>query len=417
MSFFRESNCRACGNELESVFDLGNIYPSTFLDGEASAFVEPVPLILARCKHCQLVQLKHTVDLDLMYKQWYWYKSSLNKSMREDLHSLAKSALMNARLQSGDIVVDIGANDGTLLSYYAPFDLKRVGFDPASNIAEEAARNCDVFINDYFTDTNYPFKKKAKIVTSVAMFYDLPHPPSFVEGVRSILHEDGIWILQMTDLTSMLRVNAFDNINHEHLEYYTLNWLVDFISTFCLDVFRAEYNQVNGSSLRLYVCHTGKREIDESVPRLLEEERAFLNLSHDPLCSFKERIYTAQMKITNKLMSIFWEDQIVYGMAASTKGNTLLQAWGIDSQLIRKIADVNPDKFGRRTIGSNIEIISDEQAMSENPDYYFVLAWHFIGNFLERYRDYLERGGKFIVPLPEPRIYYLEGEEVRWTSL
>jgi len=415
---YNEVNCRVCGGELKTVFDLGEFYPSAFLDGDPTPFTEKVPLILGQCKSCDLVQLKHTVDLNAMYRS-YFYRSSLNQSMQKALFDVARSAMLNARLGSGDIVVDIAANDGTLLSYYAPYDLKRVGFDPALNVAEDAIRHCDLFVNDYFTDANYPYKQKAKIITSIAMFYDLPDPCGFVQGVKSILHDDGIWILQLTDLTSMLKINAFDSICHEHLEYYTLTWLVEFLSTFSLDTFRVEYNQVNGGSVRLYICHTGQREIQTSVHDQLRSEQIYLESFEDPLIAFKERIYSAQLKVVHKLIDFQWNGITIYGMAASTKGNTLLQAWGIDNTLIPKIADVNPDKFGRKTIGTEIQIISDEQALEENPDTFFILAWHFVDFFLDKYQSYLQLGGRFMVPLPEPRIYGwnpLSGK-IEWESI
>lgn len=407
MSFYHEVHCRACGGALDPVLELGRLYPSAFVTEDQNGFSEKVPLTLARCAKCELVQLLHTVDLDLMYRNYY-YRSGLNQSMQKALFDVAKSAMLNARLEEGDVVCDIAANDGTLLSYYAPFAVTRIGFDPALNIAEEAMRHSDVFINDYFTDTNYPYKKKAKIITSIAMFYDLPDPCSFVQGVKSILHEDGIWILQLTDLTSMLKINAVDNICHEHLEYYTLRWLVDFLFTFSLDVFRVEANQVNGGSIRLYVCHAGSREIQENVHDHLRSEAIYLNSFGDPLLAFKGRIYSYQFVICHLLGRLRGENKTVYGMAASTKGNTLLQSWGIDSQLIEKIADVNPEKFGKKTIGSNIEIVSDEQALNEKPDYFFLLAWHFEGFFTEKYRDYLREGGAFIVPLPYPHLVTID---------
>lgn len=327
----------------------------------------------------------------------------------------------NLETQSHSYVVDNfvvhNCNDGTLLSYYAPFAVTRIGFDPALNIAREAEIHSDLFINDYFTAAAYPLKQKAKIITSIAMFYDLPDPSTFAQDVRSILHPDGIWIIQLSDLVSMLQHNAFDAICHEHLEYYSLSWLVGFLSTFSLDVFQVEYNDVNGGSLRLYICHTGARDIQPMVETQLRAEQMYLSSFPDPMRAFKARIYGFEFMTLHLLHQLRDERKSVYGMAASTKGNTLLQMYGIDSRLIQKIADVNPDKFGCHTIGSNIEIISEQEALFQQPDYFFLLAWHFLPFFVEKHRPYLESGGRFIVPLPEPRIYSFENGELGWRSI
>jgi len=213
--------CRLCGSTLETVLDLGYIYLNDFV--EEGANIVSAPLTLVKCKDCELVQLKDTPDLDLLYRQ-YWYQSSLNKSMVEALQDVVDNIEARVDLQPGDVVIDIGCNDGTMLGQYYEPELYKIGFDPALNLAKKAKKHCTVFHNTYFGDTSIE-TPMAKVITSIAMFYDLEDPHTFVELVKRSLDPDGIWVVQFTDLLSMFKINAFDNICHEHLEYYSFKVL------------------------------------------------------------------------------------------------------------------------------------------------------------------------------------------------
>jgi NDP-4-keto-2,6-dideoxyhexose 3-C-methyltransferase len=405
MRITEQKECRICKGELERVLDLGNIYPSGFLkDDEKVSEDMKAPLILDRCKECGLVQLEHTIDLDSMYKKQYWYSSGLNKSMVSSLYDIVMDIERKITLDDGDTVVDIGCNDGTLLSQYS-LDLVKIGFDPAPNLS---CRNCDMFVNDYFDANNYMLNTKAKVITAIAMFYDLPDPNKFVADVKSILSDDGIFVIQFTDLLSMFKATAFDNICHEHLEYYRLEDVMKLLRSNGLDVIDVSYNDVNGGSVRITACHDGAYLPSYSVASsLTKEHNFFLENTFETFKNDIEKscehlgIFVYGAKVTGKKTIL---------LGASTKGNTLLQICQITEEFIPYAAEVNKEKFGLRTIGSNIKIISEDEALAINPDYFVVPVWHFENNLLanEKIRNYINNGGYLIFPLP---VFHVVGKD------
>ncbi len=397
-------NCRVCGGLLEEVLDLGELYPSAFV--ENSDNLVKVPLVLTRCKECTLVQLRHTTELDLMYRQ-YWYRSGLNKSMIKDLEDIVRDIEGRVTLGDGDVVVDIGCNDGTLFSFFTN-RVTTIGYDPAYNLAEYAKKTCDYFINDYFP-AKYPISTKAKVITSIAMFYDLEDPNDFVTEIKKILADDGIWVIQFTDLLSMFSINAFDNICHEHLEYYSLRFLVDFMRERGLEVFSAGYNEVNGGSLRIFVSYLGVYEVEQSVYSALDGEQNYLDSFDDPFRAFSDRVEEIKIKVKGFVVDAVARGESVYVLGASTKGNSLLQIFEIDNSLVPFAAEVNAEKYGLKTVGTGIEIVSQEEALMKNPEYFLVLPFHFRSTFEVVMADYINRGGSLIFPLPHPEIVSKDG--------
>ncbi len=399
--------CRLCGSELEIVLDLGNMYLNNFVvNGQT---INSAPLTLAKCKHCELVQLKDTPDLDLLYRQ-YWYQSSLNKSMVASLQDVVDNVEARADLQPGDVVIDIGCNDGTMLGQYKTEDLYKIGFDPALNLANKAKHHCTMFYNTYFGDTsiNTPM---AKAITSIAMFYDLEDPHTFVELIKKSLLTDGIWVVQFTDLLSMFKINAFDNICHEHLEYYSFKVLRNLFEQHDLEVFDVSTNSVNGGSIRMYIGWKDLRHVAPAVHELEKEERDYMNSFDDPFKAFAERTGNIRKIVMKFLEDSRADGKTVFAMGASTKGNTLLQYFNIDNEQIPYAAEVNKDKFGKKTVGTNIAIMSESAALALNPDYFIVLPWHFINTLLKIHEPYLKKGGKLVVPMPDPTVYeYKDGK-------
>jgi SAM-dependent methyltransferase len=404
--------CRVCGSRhLSPVIDLGeqHLQGSFIKPGRPLPPQRKLPTMLVRCdvskdeNGCGLLQLAHSFPIEVLYAN-YWYRSGVNETMRNHLAGIAAKAM--ALVPADTLrVVDIGCNDGTLLRCY-PGSFERIGVDP-SDIAAEIGLPIRV-VNAAFPSEAAAAvlaDRKADIVTSIAMFYDLDDPVGFARSVKGILAPDGIWILEMSYLPSMLRQNAMDTICHEHQEYYSLAVLEFIMQRAGLRVFAAELNEINGGSIRCYVSHAGCNRYDEPSARafLVELRMSEFELALDtdrPYAAFQERIEALRKELRDLLGTLRRERKRVHVYGASTKGNVLLQWCGIDGSLVECAADRNPEKHGARTIGTDIPIVSEKESRAAKPDYYLVLPWHFRDEFLRREREAILAGTKMIFPLP-----------------
>jgi len=409
------TTCRICGSKnLTSILNLGEQYFANYSSksNDVVPFKEKLPLELIRCdrsldpKSCGLVQLRHTTPPNLMYER-YFYRSGINQTMTNNLNEIVNQAISKIDLQKNDIIIDIGCNDGTLLQNYKDLSVRAIGFDPAKNMLQFSKQSGAKIITDFFNIDSFSNEcgsEKAKIITSIAMFYDLEDPNSFVHDISEILDEDGVWILELSYLPLMLSQNAFDTIVHEHLEYFHLSVLEYLLSKHNLKVVDIFLNDINGGSFRVFVQHKSQSIALDSLKRINEIQKNEKNLSLDtdkPFKEFIERIKLEKTKLLNFIIQEKQNGKTIYGYGASTKGNTLLQFYGLNDKLIDAIADRNPDKWGRKTIGTNIDIISEDDARSKKPDYFLILPWHFIKEFKIREKEFLNSGGHFLVPLPK----------------
>lgn len=409
--------CRLCGfSRLTPILSLGELYVSNFLnaDQKEEGIKAPLELVLCNKKEggCGLLQLKHTVFNDAMFRN-YWYRSGINKSMTDELNGIAKKLENIISLKSGDFVIDIGSNDGTLLRSYKTNGLNLVGFEPARNLEESGKKGVTKLFVDYFNSSvwrkEFGEKTKAKIITAIAMFYDLDDPNPFVADIVDCLDDDGVFVIQMMYLPSFLKRNAFDGICHEHLEYYSLLSLENLLNRHGLEVCDLEMREhVNEGSIRVYICKKGKAGLlnlefgaAERVKKVrADEEKLGLN-DEKVYRELVKRVLEARDQTVSFVKGEVANGKKVHGYAASTKGNTTLQFYGFNPELIEAIADRNPQKWGKFTVGSKIPVISEEESRAQKPDYYFVLAWHFLPEFVNRESEYLKNGGKFIVSMPE----------------
>lgn len=408
--------CRVCGSSsLKKVVDLG----PQFLQG---SFIKPgkempsnrrIPCVLVRCNPegdengCGLLQMQHSVPPEILYAA-YWYRSGTNNTMRNHLKGITESVLSLVEKKDAT-VLDIGCNDGTLLSYY-PESFKKYGCDP-SDVAKEV-KHAEV-VRDIFPSeqlNKLMHGEKADVVTSIAMFYDLESPVSFVKSVKEILSDNGVWVLEMSYMPKMLELDSYDTICHEHLEYYSLAVLERICAMAEMEIFKIAFNDINGGSIRCYATHAGNDGYNSAADsKLISEVRQKefdMELDTDkPYAAFSQRIEKLKSELYGLLVSLKKEGKKIHIYGASTKGNTILQWCGIDNSIIDCAAERNPDKYGAMTLGTNIPIISEKDSRAMNPDYYLVLPWHFKEEFLEREKDILEKGTGLIFPLPKIEIY------------
>ena len=406
--------CRICGcTSLTPVVSLGDQHISgAFADPRGKPPVQRrVPLELVRCdpaldeRACGLVQLRHTVPPKVLY-QSYWYESGINQTMRDNLADIAHTAEETAGLHAGDLVLDIGCNDGTLLKSYRTEGLRRLGIDP-SNVALQARAAGFEVVNDFFSAAalrSASPQQKPKVITSIAMFYDLEDPNTFVRDIQAALDENGVWMLELSYLPTMLEMNSFDTICHEHLEYYSLAALERLLAEHQLVVLDVALNGINGGSFRITVGHVGKPSPSPEAHARVQALRLRefdLGLDTDaPYAAFRNEIKKVRRDLLTFLKKAKAQKKLVHGYGASTKGNTTLQYCGITPDLVPAIADRNERKWGASTIGTSIPIISEAESRKRKPDYYLVLPWHFIDEFKLREQAFLARGGRFIMPMP-----------------
>ena len=388
------AKCRVCGHpEFVPVFDFGKQVIANRFHRKDDPECPPLPLNLVRCGKCSLAQLADSTDADLMYRN-YWYQSGINQSMRGHLRGLAEQVHGFVSVGSSDAVVDIGCNDGTFLGFF-PTAGRRIGIDP-SNIKPTVP--CE-YVNDYFTyeSANRLLQgKKAKLVTSIAMFYDLNDPKLFVEDIRGILADNGLWVAELSYLPIMLGNTAYDSVCHEHVIYYRMETFLKVLEGTDLVPVHVELNQMNGGSFRAFVTPNGKS--DGSTEALVQREVSEGYSGNLPYYKFAQKVDKSASNLAN-----FLEDQklkVIYGYGASTKGQVIMQFCRIGPEQIRAIAERNPLKYSLYTPGTSVPICSEEEMRNAKPDFLVVFPWYFLDEFKERESPLRAGGTKLVVPLP-----------------
>lgn len=411
--FYKIEKCRICGNEhLITVLDLGDQYLSGIFPKHVDLGMYRGPLKLVKCDEstggCGHVQLEHTFDLPTMYGDEYGYRSGLNSSMVKHLKSKYEKIKEYINLESGDNVIDIAGNDGTFLGFF-PDNLNLVSIDPTSKKFSKYYSDHVKYIPNFFsrkTFIDFFGNTTAKLVTSFAMFYDLEDPCSFAREVNSILDpNEGIWVLEQSYMPEMLKVNSFDTVCHEHLSYYGMRQLKYIMDHSDLKIIDFEFNDINGGSISLTVANKNSKygECTQRLNDLIDEE---LNLSLDTVTPWKDfdfRINECKNEFW-KIINKFKQDGLkIAALGASTKGNVTLQTWGVTSEDIVVVGDVNPDKNGSFTPGTWIPIKDEDSVLSEC-DVFIILPWHFRNFFVNNQKF---KNKILVFPLPTPEVVYL----------
>jgi NDP-4-keto-2,6-dideoxyhexose 3-C-methyltransferase len=406
------TSCRNChSHRLEEVLSLGDQWVTDFPDPghEKDGILSPLTLVL--CGHCSYLQLEHTVRRpDIYGRDTYWYKSGINESMRKALKDVVENACKIVSLNKGDIIIDIGSNDGTLASFYPDY-VRKVGFEPSINVWKESFNNVGWWksYNSYFSSRAY----KAKVITSCAMFYDLENPHTFLENIVKSLAADGIWIDQQNNLGKMVTNLTFDNVSHEHLGYYSFTVFKNLVEKHELEVIGVELNSVNGGSFRTYTKLRKNRSLvapgQENISQIIKAEEELGLSKPEAYSGFSRRAEALKEKLGGFIKAEKAKGKSVYAYGASTRGLVILQYCGLDSTLIDGAAERNPDKYGKVMVGVGIPIFDEEYVRAQKPDYMLVLPYSFRDLFIEREQEYLQNGGALIFPLPEVEIVTKDG--------
>lgn len=393
MENIERKTCRLCNSDkLEYVISIGDQYINDFPDHPSKKGRNGrCPLDVIHCKNCDLFQLRHTAPQELLYSRHYWYKSGINDTIKRDLKEISEVASRIVNLKSDDVVLDIGANDGTMLGNLKGKAIT-VGCEPASNLQNELRNNCSHVIHDFWTYENYQKLglPKARVITALGMFYDMEDPNQFIRDAARALAEDGVFIAQLMTLKPMLENNDLGNICHEHLEYYTYNSLKYLFENNGLEIYKIEENSINGGSYRIFGRHLNKGSID--FPE---------NYTVKDLYLFKERLDKNRELCRAYIAKAVAAGKKVYGYGASTKGNCILQYYDLGASDIVAVADKNPEKWGKYTL-TDIPIVSEDEGR-EKADVFLILPFGFTEEFVRREKEWLDSGGTFIVPLPDFR--------------
>ena len=408
MKYNKIHRCRLCySNKLKPLIDFGSICLSSAFPYKNLKYKKIIPMIFGICKNCRSVQLLHDYDLKELYNNDYGYRSGINQSMIDHLTNITNDIKKIIKFKIGDYVLDIASNDATLLKSYKFSKINYVGIDPTINKYKKfypknfKTKSTLFSKNKYLNLSN---KQKAKVITSIAMFYDVQNPNEFVSDIKDILSKNGIWVMEMYYLPILLKYNAYDSICHEHITYFSLNQINYLCEKNNLKIFKVSLNSMNCGSIRYFICHRDARfKLDynslnkcKKLEKILDQDSCFYN--------FKKRIKFLSKKLNLIIKNLNKRKKTIHVYGASTKGNISLQYLKLSVKDISFVADRNPLKWNRKMPGSNIPIISEASSRAKNPDYYLVLPWHFKKGFIKREKKFLAKGGKLIFPLPKIEI-------------
>jgi SAM-dependent methyltransferase len=402
----------------QKLIELGSFYVSNFIENseDSEAYTKyPLDLYLDSSIGAPRLPSGLIAPPNVMWGN-YWYRSGTNETMTKHLGSVVNEIISRIKTEKDDIWLDIACNDGTLLRQ-VPDSYIKAGIDPCEDSYYEESSKYAKVVKDYFSKKawdklGFGIQKKAKIITCISMFYDLDDPHNFINDIHDILDPNGLLVLQMSYTPLMIQQMAFDNICHEHVYYYSLSSLTKLFEAHDFTIVDANLNDCNGGSVRLYLTKKTSNQEFFGTKQFIQvcsfRKNAILSLEEkidiSNIDTWKKFSYDLE-KLKQQVLDFFKqakkENKVVYGYGASTKGNTLLQYFGLSNKDIIGIAERSPHKYGKKTIGSEIPIISEEEMREVNPDYLFVLPWHFIDEFILRESEWLKNGGCFVVPCPE----------------
>ena len=401
--------CRNCSStKLKKLFSLGNLYfTGKFKKKNGVSKKGIIELII--CTKCKLVQLAHSFNLNYLYGPDYGYRTGINKTMTAHMKNVTKTLAKKVKLKDNDVVLDIASNDGTLLNSYTNKKITTFGIDPLLYKYLKNYKKISYKVSSFFSieKVRKLTKKKFKIITALSVVYDLEKPNKFLKEAKTLLSDDGIFLIEFADLASILKFKMFDTLCHEHLEYYSSKVISQMCENNGLRVFDMKLNNINGGSTQYFICHKKSSYLSnqKSLNKVYLREKALKLNSIKTYKNFISEINKIKIRIKKIIFNIKSKNKAIHCYGASTKGNVLLQYFNINNKEIDYVAERNPNKYNLYTPGTNIKIISEKKSRKLKPDYYLVLPWHFKNEILLREKKTMKSGTKLIFPLPYPTIY------------
>ncbi len=409
MKYSTIKKCRCCNEQkLKEFLNFGKMCLSTEFPPINTKKLNKIPMNVVICSKCKLIQLEHNYELKRLYNKNYGYKSGVNQTMNDHLESITRDIEKRVNLKSKDIVLDIASNDGTLLKKYKNKKTIKFGIDPTIKKFRSEYPKKFIVHPGFFDKRVFKkkVKKKAKAITSIAVFYDLPNPNDFVKDISEILDKKGVWVLEQSYFPKLFFNNAYDSLCHEHLTYFTMYQLNIMLHKNCLKIFDIKLNEMNGGSIRFFISHENSGHVNNNrnIKKIKKIEKKYFGKLKINLRKFKKNIKKSKRELKNFVHKNKKEKKIIHLYGASTKGNIILQYCKLTKKDIEFAADRNNEKWGRETPGSKIPIISETSSRIKKPNFYLVMPWHFKKEILKREKIFLKHGGKLVFPLPKLNI-------------
>ncbi|MBF0357210.1 MAG: class I SAM-dependent methyltransferase [Magnetococcales bacterium] len=404
-------SCRLCkSNDLTLFLDLGHTaLADRFMRVEQ--LIEPeitYPLRVVRCNSCFFCQLDHAVDPKILYQEDYPYESSTTQTGRTHFSNFAKSIVERFSIEKGKLVIDIGSNVGVLLNGFKQQGMQVLGVDPAENIAEIANKNGIPTETDFF---NADLARRvvrdrgqAMVITASNVFAHVDRLDLFMDSIITLLDKDGVFVVEAPYLANLIKALEYDTIYHEHLSYLSIMPLIPFFSKMGMELFDVQQVDIHGGSFRLFICHKGKYPVSNAVLELHAKEQADGLHDLDVLNKFAKGVAEHRSKLRYLLEALRHDGKKIAGVSAPAKGMTLLNYCNIGRETLEFITEKTHLKIGRYSPGSAIPILPDSALVTENIDYALLLAWNFKDEIIKNQKEFRERGGKFIIPIPVPTI-------------
>ena len=366
------------------------------------------PLEVFVCDNCGLVQLGYIVSPEVLYRNDYPYESSTTRTGREHWNKFAKRVVEKLELSSEDLVVDIGSNVGVLLEAFKKRGIRIQGVDPAANIVMLAHKRgidtlCD-FFNAETVQKILSEKGQATVITATNVFAHVDDLYSFIKNINLLLNKKGVFIFEAPYLVNLINHLEYDTIYHEHLSYLSLKPLIPFFNKFNMEIFDIEEVDIHGGSFRVYAGKKSQRGVSNKVEKLLKTEREMRLYSHETLDQFASAVRKNRDDLTWLIQSLKHQGKKIAGVSAPAKGMTLLNYCGIGTQYLDFVTEKSALKIGRYTPGTHIPVVPDSELLKYQPDYALLLAWNFSEEIMRNLDEYRKRGGKFIIPIPIPKI-------------